>query len=136
MTTTQKLVDGYLRDLRRSLRGVPVERRNEIVSGVEEHLREALAAAPGADEAAVRTVLERIGPPEAIADEARSGLPVPAPTWTPGRVVAAVVAIVLLAGILPALLVAVPWLGVAGWLAIVAAVLAVVWWRRRASQGG
>ena len=54
----------YIKQLRRAARQLPRANRDELVAQIEEHLREALA--PGASEAAVRTELDRLGPPAEI----------------------------------------------------------------------
>ncbi len=72
MSTPDALVAQYLEQLRGALAtaGVPDARRMEIVDEVVAHLREARATLDASDEAALRTVLERLGSPEEIAAEA------------------------------------------------------------------
>lgn len=82
--TTHPLVDAYLRDLELLLHGVEPGERAEVLAGVREHLDSSLA--PDADDAAVRAVLDELGPPQAIADEAYAGRPAPVATHgTPSR---------------------------------------------------
>jgi uncharacterized membrane protein len=73
MTRTRpRAVGEYLRQLERSLKDLPTDRRNEIVAEIEEHIDGRLAELgeePG--EAGIRNVLERLGDPADIADEAR-----------------------------------------------------------------
>ncbi len=76
--TTHPLVDSSLRDLELLLHGIEPGERAEVLAGVREHLDGSLA--PGADDAAVRTVLTELGPPQAIADEAYAGRPAQVPT--------------------------------------------------------
>jgi uncharacterized membrane protein len=60
---------------------IPVERRGEIVSEIEEHINERLSDLPEAGNAEVRNVLERLGDPEEIAADAheRFGVKTTAP---------------------------------------------------------
>ena len=53
------------------------DRRDELVSQIRDHLQEALRQAPAGDKAAVRNVLERLGPPEEIAAAATDSPPPP-----------------------------------------------------------
>ncbi len=79
------LVDRYLTDLDRLLAGLPPGDRAETLAGVREHIEAALPG--GAPDDDVRRVLDELGPPEAVADEAYQGLqPVagsPARHWMP-----------------------------------------------------
>ena len=79
MTTTQRdpLVDDYLRRLEAATADLPHERRVELLTEIEEHVEVALRDGGAGDEAAVRNVLERLGPPEEIAAEAGAGTPGP-----------------------------------------------------------
>jgi hypothetical protein len=61
------LVDDYLRRLGAAASTLPTDRRLELISEIRGHLQEALSQTPADDEAAVRNVLERLGPPEEIA---------------------------------------------------------------------
>jgi uncharacterized membrane protein len=67
-------VEHYLHDLEEELRDLPPTRRRELLEEIREHIGEALAEMPGDEEAGVRNVLERIGEPAAIAEEARERL--------------------------------------------------------------
>ena len=64
---TDPLVDDYLRRLDAAASALPAHQRDELVSEIRDHLQEALRQAPAGDKAAVRDVLERLGPPEEIA---------------------------------------------------------------------
>jgi hypothetical protein len=64
-------VDRYLHDLDEELRDLPDARRKELLGEIREHIDSALAEAPPGDEADVRNVLERLGEPADIAEEAR-----------------------------------------------------------------
>jgi Domain of unknown function (DUF4190) len=67
---TDPMVDDYLRRLDAAASALPAHRRDELVSQIRDHLQEALRQAPAGDQAAVRNMLERLGPPEEIADAA------------------------------------------------------------------
>ena len=66
-TTSQQLVEDYLKRLRKASRELPREERGELRAQIEEHLRDALPTEPS--EAVTRTVLERVGDPEALVAE-------------------------------------------------------------------
>lgn len=73
--TQHPLVTRYLKDLDRALRDVPGDRRREIVDAIRSHIAE--AAADRGDEmteAELRTLLEQVGHPDAIADDTRDRL--------------------------------------------------------------
>jgi uncharacterized membrane protein len=76
-------VDAYLRQLDFALSTLPWDQRNEIFTDISEHIQRELAAA-GDDPAAVDDVLQRVGDPHVIAQEAgappaMSPLPPPPP---------------------------------------------------------
>lgn len=62
------LVDRYLSELAELLAGVPVADRAETMAGVSEHIEASLPAGHTDDD--IRRVLEQLGPPRAVADEA------------------------------------------------------------------
>jgi uncharacterized membrane protein len=64
-------VEHYLHDLDGELRDLPANRRRELLEEIREHIGEALAEIPDDEEAGVRNVLERVGEPAVIAEEAR-----------------------------------------------------------------
>jgi hypothetical protein len=64
-------VKEYLQDLEAELRDLPRSRRQELLGEIHEHIDSALAEAPARDEAEVRNVLDRLGDPSDIAEEAR-----------------------------------------------------------------
>jgi hypothetical protein len=72
MTTMQadKLVDDYMRQLEAAAAHLQRSRRAELVAEIREHIDAALRAEDEAGEAAVRNVLERLGPPEEIVEAA------------------------------------------------------------------
>jgi uncharacterized membrane protein len=122
------LVDRYLTDLEAELRGLPANRRRELLDEVGEHITAARAALDPETEAAIRTVLERLGDPADIGAEARERFGVqaePARPTIPWLEVATLATLVLV----PVTI----WLGMAmvipllGWLAG----LALLWRSRR-----
>ena len=74
---TDPLVDDYLRRLDAAVSALPAHRRDELVGEIRDHLQEALRQTPPGDKAAVRNVLERLGPPEEIAAAAAADPPPP-----------------------------------------------------------
>jgi hypothetical protein len=70
-------VKEYLHDLEVELRDLPRSRRQELLGEIHEHIDSALAEAPTHDEAEVRNVLDRLGDPSDIAEEARQRFGVP-----------------------------------------------------------
>ena len=80
--TRNREVGEYLRRLQRSMADLPVERRDEILAEIEEHIAEDLAER--ATESDVRNVLERLGDPADIAAEARErfGIKPTRRSWT------------------------------------------------------
>jgi Domain of unknown function (DUF4190) len=96
---TDPLVDDYLRRLEAATSVLPAHRRDDLVSEIRDHLQEALRQAPADDEAAVRNVLDRLGPPEEIAaaaaDPAPSGQAAAALSQTNGLAIASVLLAVL-----------------------------------------
>lgn len=79
MTDTQHpLVTRYLKDLERALRDVPSNRRHEIVNDIKGHIAEAAAERGGEmTEAELRSLLDQVGHPETIAEEARERFGIP-----------------------------------------------------------
>jgi uncharacterized membrane protein len=64
-------VERYLHELDRELQDLPQNRRRELLDEIREHIGAALEEAPSREEAEVRNVLDRLGDPTEIADEAR-----------------------------------------------------------------
>lgn len=81
-TQADRFVADYLDRLRAELSDLPRARRAELVEELAEHIAEARAETAG-DEAAVRTILDRLGEPSEIAREerARLGLRPARPGW-------------------------------------------------------
>ncbi len=68
---TDSLVDDYLSRLRVALQDVPRDRRQELVDEIREHIEAARSELDPENEAAMRSLLDRIGDPADIAAEAR-----------------------------------------------------------------
>ena len=64
------LVDDYLRRLDAAASTLPTHRREELLSEIRDHVEEALRRTPISDDASVRNLLERLGPPEEIVEAA------------------------------------------------------------------
>jgi hypothetical protein len=63
---TDRLVDDYLRRLEHAAAHMQRARRAELVAEIRGHIETALRQEQAAGEAAVRNVLDRLGPPEDI----------------------------------------------------------------------
>ncbi len=101
----RSLIDAYLAELDSQAAQLPAGRAHELADEVREHIDTALGARGTADEAAVRNVLERLGPPaEIIAAEQDEEAP-PTQTAAPPRLTPARVAIAGLAVIVLSMLV-------------------------------
>jgi HAAS domain-containing protein len=94
-STADKLVDDYLDRLNRELTGFPRARRRELVEEISGHIAEARADLETENEAAIRTLLDRLGDPADIAAEARER---PAPARLKGSGWDVVALILLLIG--------------------------------------
>jgi hypothetical protein len=84
-----KLVQRYLAQLDRALQGVDTARKEEILAEVHEHIEEGRTGLDPDDAASVRTLLDRVGDPAAIAAEA--GAPPPGSrrwdAWAPWLII-------------------------------------------------
>jgi hypothetical protein len=84
-----KLVRRYLAQLDAALRDVDASRRQEILAEVHGHIEEGRTGLDPDDAASVRTLLDRVGDPAAIADEA--GAPPPGSrrwdAWAPWLII-------------------------------------------------
>jgi hypothetical protein len=67
---TDRLVDDYLRRLEHAAAHMQRARRTELVAEIRGHIETALREEEAAGEAAVRNVLDRLGPPEEIVEAA------------------------------------------------------------------
>lgn len=73
--STQELdgiVEDYLRRLDAALRGLPAGHRSQMVEEVRSHIAEGVARLDEPTEADIRTLLDRLGSPEEIADASRA----------------------------------------------------------------
>jgi hypothetical protein len=68
---TDRSVERYLHDLKEDLRDLPEAQQQELIGEIAEHIDSALAELPTRNEADVRNVLEQLGIPAVIANEAR-----------------------------------------------------------------
>ncbi|HEU5475965.1 MAG TPA: hypothetical protein VFV67_35515 [Actinophytocola sp.] len=66
-----RLVEDYLGAVSYACRELPQEQRDDLVGDLREHITAARAVLYQPTEAAVRTILDRLGEPAAIAAEAR-----------------------------------------------------------------
>ena len=67
---TDHLVDDYLRRLEHAAAHMQRARRTELIAEIRGHIETALSQEQAANEAAVRNVLDRLGPPEDIVEAA------------------------------------------------------------------
>lgn len=65
-STVERLVDDYLARLADAAQVLPPGRSAELVSEIREHIAASMSGGTGADEAAVRTMLDRLGDPAGI----------------------------------------------------------------------
>ena len=65
-STVDRLVDDYLARLADAAQALPPDRRTELLVEIAEHITTSKAGETGADEAAVRTMLDRLGDPADI----------------------------------------------------------------------
>ena len=72
---TDRLIDDYLRRLDHAAAHMRPARRTELVAEIREHIEMALRQEQAAGEAAVRNVLDRLGPPEEIVEAAEPASP-------------------------------------------------------------
>ncbi|BAL87414.1 hypothetical protein AMIS_21940 [Actinoplanes missouriensis 431] len=87
MTQTDNLVADYLARVERAAAGLRPDRREELLRDLREHIAVERAESGDDSETHVRTVLERLGDPEAIAaaaDTPTGSIPVPG-SPTPGH---------------------------------------------------
>jgi len=65
-STVDRLVDNYLARLADAAQALPPDRRAELLSEIRQHIFASRSGGNGADEAAVRTMLDRLGEPADI----------------------------------------------------------------------
>jgi uncharacterized membrane protein len=84
-----RLVEDYLGAVSYACGDLPPERRDDLLADLREHIAAARAVLYEPTEAAVRTILDRLGEPSAIAEEARltepSSARAPAGQASPGQ---------------------------------------------------
>ncbi|HEY7147819.1 MAG TPA: DUF1700 domain-containing protein [Gaiellaceae bacterium] len=103
-TTPDKLVERYLKHLEVELDDLPRDRRREIVDEIEGHIAEARAGLEHETEADVRNILEGLGDPADIAEDARERFEVRPPPaaqpFKPGWMEVAALILLLVGGLL------------------------------------
>ncbi|MEU4227134.1 hypothetical protein AB0F17_22780 [Nonomuraea sp. NPDC026600] len=73
-----RLVEDYLAEVAHATAGLPAARREDLMADLREHITVARADLDPPTQAGIRTILDRLGEPAAIAEEARLGEPVSA----------------------------------------------------------
>ena len=116
---TDRLIDDYLRRLEHAAAHLPRARRAELVAEIRDHIETALREEQTAGEAAVRNVLDRLGPPEEIVEAAEP--PSPPDALPDDRRVGALEIVALIALIVPFI----------GWLVGIVLVFVSGAWSRR-----
>jgi uncharacterized membrane protein len=103
-TTPDKLVERYLKHLEVELDDLPRDRRREIVDEIAGHIAEARAGLEHETEADVRNILEGLGDPADIAEDARERFdvqPAPAaPPYKPGWIEVGALVLLLIGGLI------------------------------------
>jgi hypothetical protein len=82
-STADRLVDDYLTRLAGASQALPPDRRTELLAEIRGHIAASLSGGTDADEAAVRTMLDRLGDPADIVAAAVEDDP-PEPPPVPG----------------------------------------------------
>jgi uncharacterized membrane protein len=80
---TDRLVEDYLGAVSYACADLPRGRRDDLIADLREHIAAAREVLYQPTEAAIRTILERLGEPSAIAEEARLGEPLSQHTAPP-----------------------------------------------------
>lgn len=103
-TTPDKLVERYLKHLEVELDDLPRDRRREIVDEISGHIAEARAGLEHETEADVRNILEGLGDPADIAEDARERFEVQPPRaaqpFKPGWMEIAALVFLLVGGLI------------------------------------
>ena len=73
-----RLVEDYLTEVARATAALPAGRREDLIADLREHVAVARAELDPPTQAGIRAILDRLGEPAAIAEEARLGEPVSA----------------------------------------------------------
>ena len=84
-STVDRLVDNYLARLADAAQALPPDRRAELLSEIREHIVASRSGGNGADEAAVRTMLDRLGEPADIVAAAMEESPAEHPRLPPAQ---------------------------------------------------
>ena len=79
---TDRLVEDYLGAVSYACADLPPRQRDELIEDLREHIAAAREVLDQPTEAAIRTILDRLGEPAAIAEEARHGEPLGQPVVT------------------------------------------------------
>ena len=94
----------YLRRLAYAAHGLPKARRRELLSEIEQHIRQALAQTPSANREEMLALLEQVGDPAEIAaaaddqaDASFERLPVASPRRRPLKLIVSLVALTVIA---------------------------------------
>ena len=96
-----KLVERYLKHLEVELDDVPRDRRREIVDEIAGHIAEARAGLQHETEADVRNILEGLGDPADIAEEARERLGIrSSAAYKPGWIEVGALVLLLIGGLI------------------------------------
>lgn len=74
-TTSDRIIEEYLGDLRDALRTVNPSSSKEFVAEIEQHISEGRTSLEPGDEVGLRNLLERIGSPSALANELKETEP-------------------------------------------------------------
>ncbi|MBT2229935.1 hypothetical protein [Nonomuraea sp. NEAU-A123] len=77
-----RLVEDYLAEVARATAALPAGQREDLIADLREHITVARADLDPPTQAGIRTILDRLGEPAAIAEEARQGEPVTAASST------------------------------------------------------
>jgi uncharacterized membrane protein len=103
-TTPDKLVERYLKHLEVELEDLPRDRRREIVDEIAGHIAEARAGLEHETEADVRNILEGLGDPADIAEDAGERFDVQsvrtAPPYKPGWIEIGALVMLLVGGLI------------------------------------
>jgi uncharacterized membrane protein len=103
-TTPDKLVERYLKHLEVELDDLPRDRRREIVDEIAGHIAEARVELEHESEADVRNILEGLGDPADIAEDARERFevqpPAPTPPYKPGWMEVGALVLLLVGGLI------------------------------------
>lgn len=128
MNTVDSVVEDYLERLRRAAAELPPDQRQELVEGIREHIAAARATGAAGDEAAARTMLDRLGDPTDIVAAAREDDVLPGDAYAGARQTSSGTLLELVAVVL---LTAGSFVPVVGWLAGVVLLWASRLWRWR-----